>query len=196
MAFGTESAIFAQTISDALSPTASGYGPGAGEWDNTTPGAFKVALFNDTFPPPGPDREQLAPPTYGVAPWLASEAVDQITGGTGPDWPTGGMPLTGVAFDGRASGTYFGLPAFPTGLGMFGSQLDADDTPAAGTGGQVTLDDVWGDLLYFPTAGVYPNQALAFHSFGGSQVVTAGLFTILWHAAGIAIVTVRTTPVP
>ena len=193
MTFGIDSAVFARTISDALSPTASGYGPGAGEWDNATPGAFKVALFNDTHP--GPDREQLAPPTYGVAPWLASEAVDQITGGTGPDWPTGGMPLTGVVFDGRASGTYFGLPAFPTGLGLFGSQLSAANTPTP-PGGPVDLDDVQGDLLYFPTGGVYPNQAVAFHSFGGTQQVTGGLFTILWHAAGIAIVTVRTTPVP
>ena len=77
---------------------------------------------------------------------------------------------------------------------MFGTQLDGDDTTGLGA---VTFLDVRGDLLYFPgAAGVYPNQGLAYHSFGGSQVVTAGLFTILWHDAGIAIVTVQVTQTP
>jgi hypothetical protein len=188
MAFGYDSSIFVKTIADALGPDPS-YGVGAGGWDNTGAGAFKVALFNDTHP--GPDRT-LATPTFGVAPWLASEAVD--SGGSAADWPAGGMPLTGVNFDPNASGSFPGFPGgLPGPFTLVGVQFTADNTPTP-AGGPVTLDDVWGDLLYFPADGVYPDQALAFHSFGGPQQVTAGLFTILWHAAGLMIVTVQATP--
>jgi hypothetical protein len=61
--------------------------------------------------------------------------------------------------------------------------FDGADTSGAGN---VTLANVYGDLLYdFTLATPVAKQGCAFHSFGGVQQVTAGTFSIQWNAAGL-----------
>ena len=66
-----------------------------------------------------------------------------------------------------------------------------DATDLAG-GGAVTLTNAFGCLVYNDdiTAGTVADQGITYHSFGGGQSVTAGTFTIVWHANGLFRITV------
>jgi hypothetical protein len=67
--------------------------------------------------------------------------------------------------------------------------FDAADLPG---GGNVTLANVYGCLVYDDTitAGTVADQGICFNYFGGAQSVTAGTFTIIWNASGIAGITI------
>ena len=53
-------------------------------------------------------------------------------------------------------------------------------------GGNVTLANVYGDMVYdFSLGAPVAKQGLAFHWFGGVQGVTAGTFTVIWNASGV-----------
>jgi hypothetical protein len=54
-------------------------------------------------------------------------------------------------------------------------------------GGNVTLTNAFGCLVYDNTisGGTVAKQGVSFNYFGGAQSVTAGTFTIIWHANGI-----------
>jgi hypothetical protein len=74
-----------------------------------------------------------------------------------------------------------------TGVFMF----DAADVAPGGT---VTLSGVMGCLVYDDTitagTGGIADQGVCYNFFGGAQSVTAGTFTIIWHANGIFRITV------
>jgi hypothetical protein len=61
-------------------------------------------------------------------------------------------------------------------------------------GGAVTLSNAFGCLVYDDTitagTGGIADQGISFNYFGGAQSVTAGTFTIVWNASGIAQITV------
>lgn len=159
MTFGALSAIFNVWPYTVAYPTAS-------QNAKLSATTFKAALFGNT---PTPDNTVLAAAAaYNAGQWLASSEVTDAT-----NWVAGG----------RAVGTPTSPPAAYAAQNFV--MLDAADTAG---GGNVTLSNVYGDLVY-DTAVTTPvaNLALAYHSYGGSpQGVTAGTFTIIWHANGIA----------
>jgi hypothetical protein len=162
MTFGSSSAIFRQWIADSLAPTASF----AGKWNSTD--VFKAALFNDTTTP---DKTVAAASSaYNTGVWVtANERTDT-------NWAAGGRQVTGTGSGGGYTST--------SNLITF----DGADTSGAGN---VTLSNVYGDLLYDDTLTTpVADQGAAFHSFGGVQQVTAGTFTIQWNASGLMQVSV------
>jgi hypothetical protein len=158
MAFGALSAIFnVWQYSVAYS------GAVANPKLNST--TFKAALFNNTTTPD--NTVAAATAAYNTGQWVVANEVTDAT-----NWVAGG----------RAIGT----PSAPPGAYVAQNfvMLDAADTAG---GGNVTLSNVYGDLVY-DTAVTTPvtNLAIGYHSYGGSaQGVTAGTFTIIWHANGI-----------
>lgn len=129
----------------------------------------KVALFNNTVTP---DKDAALTSTgYNTGTWTTGNEVTDAT-----NWVAGGRTL--------ASKT---LTAPSTGVFMF----DAADLAGGGT---VTLTNAYGCLVYDDTitagTGGIADQGISFNYFGGAQSVTAGTFTIVWNANGIARITV------
>jgi hypothetical protein len=121
-----------------------------------------VALYNTTATP---DQDAAVGSTgYNTGVWITGNEVTDAT-----NWVAGGRPLTSKTFTNAAAAT----PMF-----------DAADLAG---GGNVTLAGVFGCLVYDNTisAGTVAKQGVSFHYFGGSQGVTAGTFTVIWHANGI-----------
>jgi len=127
---------------------------------------FKAALYDNDITP---DQTVTAANTaYNAGQWTA--AGNEVTDGT--NWDTGGEPLTSVT------------SSFSSNVYTF----DAANTPQSGA--TCTLASVFGCLVYDDTiATPVVDQGLSFHYFGGSNGVTGGTFTIVWHASGIATVT-------
>lgn len=126
----------------------------------------KVSLYNDTTTP---DKDAAVGSTgYNTGQWTSSNTVSDT------NWPAAGNTLAGKAFS---------TPS--TGVVMF----DATDLSHSGT---VTLANVYGCFVYNDTisGGTVADQGITFHSFGGAQSVTAGTFTIVWHANGLFRITV------
>jgi hypothetical protein len=137
-------------------------------WDGLDTDVIKAALFDTT---PTPDKDAaLASTGYNTGQWVTS---DEVSDGT--NWDAGGEPLTGKAVSTPSSGVV-----------MF----DATDTPQSGA--STTLAGVFGCLVYDDdiSGGTVAKQGVSFHYFGGSQSVTAGTFTIVWHANGLFRITV------
>ena len=121
-----------------------------------------VALFNTTATP---DQDAAVGSTgYNTGVWTTGNEVTDAT-----NWVAGGRALASKTFTNAAAAT----PMF-----------DAADLAG---GGNVTIAATFGCLVYDNTitAGTVAKQGVSFHYFGGSQSVTAGTFTILWHANGI-----------
>jgi hypothetical protein len=121
-----------------------------------------VALFNTT---PTPDQDAAVGSTgYNTGVWTTGNEVTDVT-----NWVAGGRALASKVFDTTVAATCF---------------FDAADLAG---GGNVTITATFGCLVYDNTisAGTVAKQGVSFHYFGGSQSVTAGTFTILWHANGI-----------
>lgn len=122
-----------------------------------------VALFNNTT---APDKDAAVASTgYNTGVWVTGNEVTDAT-----NWVAGGRPLASKTFT---------TPA--TGVVMF----DAADLAG---GGNVTIANAYGALVYDNsiTAGTVSKQGVSFNYFGGAQSVTAGTFTIVWNANGIA----------
>jgi hypothetical protein len=157
MAFGATSAIFNSWVRDCLSRTASF----VGDIDVAT---FNVALFNDTTTP---DNTVAAPAAaYNGGVWVTGNERTDAT-----NWQAKGRPLGTVTLSAATGINY--------------TMMDATDTAGAGN---VTLSLVFGDLVYDDALSTpVVDQALCYHSYGGSaQGVTAGTFTVVWHANGVA----------
>jgi hypothetical protein len=179
------SSIFRAWMRAALGPQAGftgGWGtPAAGAVD----GAFNVALYDNT---PDPDKSETDATLtcYDTGEWDAANEKTDTSGNA--NWPAGGIGMTAVAISEDPSEQN---PAYPTGGPelLWPLAFRADDTTNLGlVDGTVTLDDVYGDLLYFATASNTPvNQGAAFHYFGGINQVSAGTFTIIWHARGVMV---------
>jgi hypothetical protein len=130
-------------------------------YTNLEADTLKAALFNNSITP---DKNATGANTgFDAGQW---DNVNEVSDGT--NWDAGGEPLTGKAL---TSGTGY-------------AQFDATDTPQSGA--STTLANVYGALVYddSTTAGIV-DQGVSYHYFGGAQSVTAGTFTIVWHANGL-----------
>jgi hypothetical protein len=128
----------------------------------------KVALYDNDITP---DKDAAVGSTgFNTGQWATSG--NEVTDAT--NWPSGGLALSGKAFS---------TPS--TGVLMF----DATDLTHSGT---VTLTNAFGCLVYDDTisGGTVADQGVTYHYFGGGQSVTAGTFTIVWHANGLFRITV------
>lgn len=124
---------------------------------------INVALFNNTTTP---DKDAAVASTgYNTGVWVTGNEVTDAT-----NWTAGGRALASKTFTTPASG-----------IVMF----DAADLAG---GGNVTLANVFGCLVYDNTitAGTVAKQGVCFNYFGGAQSVTAGTFTVVWSANGLA----------
>lgn len=129
----------------------------------------KVALFNNTTTP---DKDAALTSTgFNTGQWTTTNEVTDAT-----NWVSGGRALASKTFTTPSTGVF-----------MF----DAADLAG---GGNVTLSAVFGCLVYDDTitagTGGIADQGVCYNYFGGSQSVTAGTFTIVWHANGISRITV------
>lgn len=131
----------------------------AGDMDADIP---KVALYDNDITP---DQTVTSANTaYNVGQWVitGNEVIDAS------GWPAGGRPLV--------------TPTWVSSTNVI--TYDAADTASANS--NTTLTATFGCLVYDDTlAAVVVDQGMSYHYFGGSQTVTAGLFTIIWHASGI-----------
>jgi hypothetical protein len=125
----------------------------------------KAALYGTT-PTPSADVTS-ANSAYAVDQWIVGSEI------THANWPAGGRPLASTSLNSATSLTVF---------------YDAADTAGAGT---LTLAGVFGTLVYDDTLTTpVADQGISFNYFGGTQSVTAGTFTIVWHANGIWRITI------
>jgi hypothetical protein len=156
----TDSRVFEAWIEQTMEASGTGYTG----LDSDT---IKAALFNNDVVP---DRDAAVANTgYNTGTWVTADEVTSAS-----DWPAGGIALSN-----KSSGS--------VGTGIYG--FDADNTTHSNT---VTLTDVHGCLVFDDTisAGTVADQGVSFHYFGGAQSVTAGTFTIVWHANGLFRITV------
>jgi hypothetical protein len=159
MAFGASSKIFRQWIADSLAPTASF----VGKWNSTD--VYKCALMNNTGTPDNTVTAALS--AYNTGQWTA--ATNEVVDVT--NWTAGGRAVTGTGSGGGYTST---------------SNLITFDGADTAGGGNVSLANVYGDLLYDSTlATPVANQGAAYHSYGGPQQVTAGTFTVIWNVNGL-----------
>ena len=122
----------------------------------------KVALYdNDITPDNDAARASTA---YNTGQWAISgnEVSD------GAEWAAGGIALSSTSLDQSVADVVF---------------YDAADTAS---GSSATLAAVFGCLVYddtitTPTA----DQGICYNYFGGTNSVTDGTFTVVWHANGI-----------
>lgn len=129
----------------------------------------KVALFNNTGTP---DKDAALTSTgFNTGQWTTTNEVTDAT-----NWVSGGRVLSGDALSDQGSGV---------------TMYDATDLAG---GGAVTLTNAFGCLAYDDTiaagTGGVADQGITYHYFGGGQSVTAGTFTIVWHANGLFRITV------
>lgn len=126
----------------------------------------KVALYGNGGTPDPNVTAALSAYNAGASQWVvANEKSDT-------NWPAGGRPLVSAAV---STGTGFVM-------------YDAVDTTGAGN---VTLAAVFGCLVYDDTITTpVADQGLCFNYFGGTQSVTAGTFSVIWHVNGIFRITV------
>lgn len=131
---------------------------------------IKAALYDNDITP---DKDVAVGSTgYNTGQWTASG--NEVSDGT--NWDAGGEPLV-VTADGITTATNAVM-------------FDAADT--AQSGASCTLANVFGCLVYDDTitAGTVADQGMCYNYFGGGQSVTAGTFTIVWHANGVWRITV------
>jgi hypothetical protein len=127
---------------------------------------FKVALYDNDITPDQTVASASTAFNAGVWASAGNEVFD------GAEWATGGVVLTGVTST-RTTNVY---------------TFDATDTPS--TGSSATLAAVFGCLVYDDTITTpVADQGVSYHYFGGTNSVTDGVFTILWHASGIFAIT-------
>ncbi len=99
---------------------------------------------------------------FGAGVWTGSVSDN-------PNWVTAGEPITGKTVDSATAATVF---------------FDGTDTPQSGS--TCTLAAVFGCLVYDDTLAVpVADQGICFNYFGGTNSVTGGTFSVVWHANGI-----------
>lgn len=118
----------------------------------------KAALYDNDITPD--QTVATANTIYNAGQWTA--AGNEVSDGT--EWDAGGEPLTGVS------------SSFTSNVYKF----DATDTPSGGS--SATLANVYGCLVYDDTTA---DHGICYNYFGGTNSVTDGTFTIIWHSSGI-----------
>jgi len=123
--------------------------------------AFKVALYNNSITP---DQNAASASTaYNAGQWATANEVFQAG-----QWAQGGVALASPVVDVGTAGVVF---------------LDAVDTQS---GTAATLTPFFGCEVYDDTvASPVADQGITYNYFGGTQSVTAGQATIVWHVNGI-----------
>ncbi len=125
----------------------------------------KVATYNNT-PTPSQDVTSAASAfNAGSSQWVtANEVIDTLN----TNWVSGGRILGTTSLNSGTAGVVF---------------YDAADTSGAGN---VTMTSMFGCLVYNDTLTTpVADQGICFNYFGGTQSVTNGPVTIVWHANGI-----------
>lgn len=158
------SSVFQAFIQSVLEDTATGY-------NGLETDVLKAALYDNDITP---DKDAAVASTgFNTGQWaIAGNEVTDTDGSS--DWVSGGIALSSVAVTDETAGV---------------TQVDAANTTHANT---VTLTNAFGCLVYNDdiTAGTVADQGISYHYFGGGQSVTAGTFTIVWHANGLFRITV------
>lgn len=122
---------------------------------------FKVALYNNTITPDNDVTSALS--AYNTGQWITAQEVSQAV-----QWPAGGVALSGVSLNSGTADVVF---------------FDAADTAS---GSAATLANVFGCLVYDDTlAAPVSKQGVCYNYFGGTNAVTNGTLTVVWHANGI-----------
>jgi hypothetical protein len=132
-----------------------------------TADTVKAALYDNDITP---DKDAAVASTgFNTGQWAISG--NEVTDAT--NWVSGGRAIGNDAFTAVANAVMY----------------DADDLAGGGT---LTLTNAFGCLVYDDTitGGTVVDQGVCYNYFGGGQSVTAGTFTIVWHANGIFRVTV------
>lgn len=139
-------------------------------WTGLDGDSVKAALFNNSV---SPDKDAALTDTgFNTGTWVTANEVTDSDGSS--DWVSGGIALTSKTFTTPSSGVV-----------MF----DAADTTHGNT---ATISNAYGCLVYDDSisGGTVADQGVTYHYFGGAQSVTAGTFTIVWHANGLFRITV------
>lgn len=126
----------------------------------------KVALYDNDITP---DNDvSAANSAYNAGQWTASGNEVSESG----QWAAGGVALTSPTIDVGTADVVM---------------LDATDTAS---GSAADLAAVFGALVYDDTiASPVADQGWCYNYFGGSNSVVNGTFTVVWHANGIARIT-------
>ena len=122
---------------------------------------FKAALFDNTITPS--QTVSAANSAYGAGVWASGGVADAVS------WPAAGIALSSVASS-FTGATY---------------TLDAADT----TSNDATTDltNVYGCLVYDDTLTTpVADQGLVYIYLGGANSVVSGVFTLVYHSAGLA----------
>jgi len=122
---------------------------------------IKAALFNNSVTP---DQDAAVANTgFNAGTWTTTNEVTDAT-----NWVSGGRALASKTLT----------------AGTATSTFDAADLAGGGT---VTITNAYGAFVYDDTitAGTVADQGICFNYFGGANSVTAGNFTIIWHANGL-----------
>ena len=120
----------------------------------------KAALFNNSITPN--QDVTSANSAYNTGVWTTANEL------TDANWAAGGRPLASTSLNSGTAGVVFYTAAATAG------------------GGNVTISGAFGTLVYDDTLTTpVADQGICYNYFGGSQSVTAGTFTIVWHANGI-----------
>jgi hypothetical protein len=126
---------------------------------------FKVALWDNDITPNKDDTQ--ANNCYAAGQWVS--AGNEVSDGA--EWVVAGQTLS--------------TPAVSTGAGFV--MWDGVDTAS---GASATLASVYGCLVYDDTSTTPSDQGICYNYFGGTNSVTDGTFTVVWHANGILRITV------
>lgn len=123
--------------------------------------SFKAAWYGNTGTPD--QNATSANSAYNAGAWTNTNEVSQSV-----QSPAGGIALTSQSLNSSTSAVVF---------------FDAADTA---TGSAATLSGIFGALVYDDTLTTpVADQGASFNYFGGTQSVTSGQFTAVWHANGI-----------
>ena len=129
--------------------------------DLNTDASIKVALY-DTDPTPD-QTVSSANSAFNAGQWASAgnEVFD------GAEWATGGVALTSVT-------------------SVFSTNVYTFDAANTASGTSATLLAVFGGLVYDDTiATPVADQGICYNYFGGTNSVTDGTFTVIWHPNGI-----------
>lgn len=131
-------------------------------WTGLDSDTVKAALFNNSVTP---DNDAAVGSTgYNTGTWVTG---NEVTGSS--EWVAAGRTLASKTFTAPAADTV-----------MF----DAADLTGVAT---ITITNAFGLFVYDDTitAGTVADQGISYNYFGGAQSVTAGTFSVIFHANGI-----------
>ncbi len=122
----------------------------------------KVVLYDNTITP---DQNVASASTaYAAGVWSTVLGPQVYQAG---QWAQGGVALAGTTLNSATAGVVY---------------YDATDTASASA---FTGTNITGCLVYDDTLTAVVDQGLSYHYFGGTNSITAGTFTVIWHANGL-----------